>query len=391
MLSPSEIESLSAELISLYETMEDDLLTNVAGKLAVVDSVTPDTVTAWRVKKLDELGALKGQNIKTIAKYSKKSEEMIAEILKNAGFQCLTADEKLYEMAFSQGILTTIPVPAMSSPAIKRIISAAVDSAKGSVNLINTTALQTSQKAFVNAINKAYLETSLGVKSYQSAMSSAVRQLADDGITGATFVSPKGRVTNQRIDVAVRRSILSASTQATGKIEVQRADEWGSNLVEVTSHIGSRPTHAIWQGKIYSLKGGTAKYPNLTIATGYGSVNGLKGANCAHDFYPFFEGISEQTYKPYKETENQKQYDESQDQRKIEREIRDQKRRVIAADAAQDAEAKKAAQLKLRQKQAEMKTFLKDTGRTPRTNRQQVLGFDRSKAAQAVQAAKRNT
>lgn len=389
MLTPSAIESLSAELIGLYESMEDDLLTNVAGRLAVTDEVTPDTVTEWRVRKLDQLGALKKQNIGTISKYSKKSEAMVNQILKNAGFQCIRADEQLYELAYSQGLLAVVPLPVASSPAIRRIITAAVDSAKGSINLINTTALQSSQKAFVTAINQAYLETSLGISSYDAAARKAVRNLADKGITGATYVSSSGRVTNTRIDVAVRRSILSASTKATGEIQVKRAEEWGSNLVEVTSHLGARPSHAVWQGKIYSLKGATTKYPNLAAVTGYGSVGGLKGANCGHDFYPFFEGLSKQTYHQYNEKLNSEVYEKSQEQRKLEREIREQKRRVLTADAAGDTQGKIAAQHKLSDKRSELKTFLSDSGRTARTNRTQVLGFDRSKAQEAVQAAKK--
>ena len=37
-------------------------------------------------------------------------------------------------------------------------------------------------------------------------------------------------------------------------------------------------------------------YPDFVKSTGYGTVEGLCGANCYHDFHPFIPGISEPTY-----------------------------------------------------------------------------------------------
>lgn len=229
-----------------------------------------------------------------------------------------------------------------------------------------------------------YLETSLGISDYTTAIRKAVRNLADKGITGADYISATGRRTRNHIDVAVRRAVVTSTSQTAGKMQIQRAKEWGSNLVEVTSHSGARPDHAKWQGRIYSLEGETKEYPNLYKVTDYGSVTGLKGANCSHDFYPHFPGLSRQRYQPIDEAENAKVYEQSQQQRKLERDVREQKRRILAADEIGDAEGKAAAQMKLKAKEAELKSFTQATGRTRRTNRQQVMDFGHSQASQAV-------
>jgi hypothetical protein len=39
-----------------------------------------------------------------------------------------------------------------------------------------------------------------------------------------------------------------------------------------------------------------AYYPDLVTSTGFGTVTGLKGANCMHDMIPFVEGASIRTY-----------------------------------------------------------------------------------------------
>jgi len=390
MMSPGEIQAMSEALIQIYTAIEDDLLVNVAKRFSVADEITPDSVLDWQIEKLQQLGALNRENLRTIQKYSGKTMQEIEKILHDAGYKALEFDERIYQAAFSEGYLPYTPVPVAASPMLQQIIKGAADNTRYYFNLINTTALQSAQEGFLGIINQTYLETITGVTDYNTAIKKAVRNLADKGITGADYISAAGRHTRNQIDVAVRRAIVTSTAQTAGKMQIQRAQEWGSNLVEVTSHMGARPTHAVWQGRIYSINGGTMEYPNLVDATGYGTVTGLKGANCSHDFYPFFEGLSEQTYKPYNLEENAEVYEQSQEQRKIERAIREQKRRILAAGETGDADGKTAAQLKLKAKEAELKQLIRDTGRTQRTNRQQVMDFGHSEAMKAVWAQRKN-
>lgn len=389
MLSPEEIEAMSEALIQIYIKIEDDLLNNVASRFSVIDEIAPETIAEWQTSKLMELGALRRQNISVLAKNSGKTTQEVQHILNEAGFKTLQHDERVYKAAFSEGLLPYAPVPVTESLALQQILLGALSNTRRYLNTVNTTALQSAEQGFLDIINQVYLETSLGITDYNTATRKAVRNLADQGITGADYVSAAGRRTRNHIDVAVRRCIVTSTAQTAGKMQEQRAKEWGNNLVEVSSHLDARPSHAVWQGRIYSLEGETDKYPNLARVTGYGTVTGLMGANCRHVFYPFVEGLSEQTYKPYDLEESAKAYEKSQEQRKFERDIRQQKRRILAADAVGDKEGKLAAQLKLKEKEATLKQFIKDTGRTQRTNRQQVLGFGHSQASQAVWAQRK--
>jgi hypothetical protein len=147
--------------------------------------------------------------------------------------------------------------------------------------------------------------------------------------------------------------------------------------------MGARPSHAIWQGKIYKLNGSAPGYPNFAETTGYGTGEGLKGYNCRHDFYPFFPGLSEQTFEPYDQAENDKAYEESQQQRGLENDIRKEKRQILAADESGDTEGLEAAKARLRAKRDKLDSFLDQTGRTPRTNRTQAYGFGHSQAGKA--------
>jgi hypothetical protein len=386
MLSPGELQNIADSLVEIYENIEDDLLKNIAGRFSVLDEITPDTVAEWQTKKLLQLGALRKENLSLIAKHSGKAEKDIERLLKEAGYKALSFDEQIYQQAFAAGLLDAAPLPVHSSIDIQRLLTAAINNAKQTLNLINTTALESANQEFLKVINQVYLETSLGISDYNTAMRKAVRGLSDMGITGANYISDRGKRTRNHIDVAVKRAVNTSAFQTAAKMQIQRANEWGAYLVEVTSHMGARPSHAAWQGHIYSLVGGNSKYPSLSDSTGYGTVTGLCGANCKHHFYPYFEGISERAYEPYGKKENQKAYEESQQQRQLERDIRQQKRRALTAEASGDAEGLLDAQLTLKAKEAELKDFLKKTGRTKRGNRQQVLNFGHSNASQAVQA-----
>lgn len=74
--------------------------------------------------------------------------------------------------------------------------------------------------------------------------------------------------------------------------------------------------------------------------------------------------------KPEPESVNERQYAESQRQRYLERRIRRAKLDVAIAKATQDDEAVKDANRTLRARQAAMRDFISDTGRTRRYDRE---------------------
>lgn len=378
----TQSEIMIENLAQTYINLEDDLIASVSKHFSVTETV--DDAQAWRLDKLKEYGGLRQENIKIVASQTGKTAEKVTEIMKQAGYESLAVDDVVYRQAVENGVLKAIP-PGASS-AIEKLLTTSTKDTIKTVNLMNTSALQSANKAFTTILDQVYLETSLGVTDYQTSMSRAVRKFADEGITHANYISEAGRATQNHIDVAVRRCVMTASAQTSAEMQLARADQYDVDLVEVDSHAGSRPSHAEWQGKIYSRSGKDKRYGDFVSSTGYGSVSGLAGANCKHRFYPFIEGISERKNYPIDEKENQKAYEETQTQRRLERDIREQKRRIIAADNADDAQGKLNAQLKLKDKEAQAKAFSSKTGRSVKTNRQQVIDFDQSKAMKAYWA-----
>lgn len=87
--------------------------------------------------------------------------------------------------------------------------------------------------------------------------------------------------------------------------------------------------------------------------------------------YPYFPG-SQKTYSPYPEERNQATYENSQRQRLLERKIREGKRNVMLMEKTKDEVQIGKAKEILRNREYAMKTFISDTGRKRRMDREEV-------------------
>lgn len=190
----------------------------------------------------------------------------------------------------------------------------------------------------------------------RAVMERGVTRLASSGLETIDYISG----TKTTIDAALRRHIVSQANQARNRLLMQRMDEWEWDLVFVDAHFGARPSHAEWQGQVYSRSGTSTEYPSLVDATGYGTVTGLCGANCAHYMTPYVPGYSELPDMDYSEQEritgmtSDEYYAATQKQRRYERLIRNQKREIsylqeVRADAVKQRIRLGELQDKLRQ------------------------------------------
>ena len=124
-----------------------------------------------------------------------------------------------------------------------------------------------------------------------------------------------------------RLTVLEVKSEVSGSAKASYIDKIYQRVIEVSYHVGARPTHQPWQGKVWTRQ-------ELVSVCGLGEVTGLKGANCYHDYKPFPPGSvrtytdeqlqeileAENTPKEY----NGKQYttyEALQQQRKMERAI----------------------------------------------------------------------
>lgn len=374
MLSDNQLTALTQPIIAIYNQIEMQLLEVVAKRFDVYDKIGGSL--EWQLKKLDELGALTTESVKVIASMSKKSEKEIAQMLKDASLG--NVDMDLLATAYTNGFIFVDPNKMMLTDALKDVIELSYKSLGQTYKLIKTRALESTRQAYMDIINRAYIETASGIYDYNTSIRGALRDMATQGISGATY-RRGNKYVKYSIEGTVRRDTLTAVNQLANKGAERITKEIGAKYVEVSAHIGARVSdtnpianHAGWQGKVYKLEG-EDEYPNLKDSTGYpDDIQGLGGVNCRHRIFPFFPGISVPNPHQIDEKENRKVYEATQKQRAMERNIRTIKKKLIVAKASGDTDLAKAYRKKLTQKQAEIDKFCKDNGLRRQTEREMV-------------------
>lgn len=180
-------------------------------------------------------------------------------------------------------------------------------------------------------LDAACMDIVTGAFDYNSVVRRVVSQLTNSGLRQIDYASGRAN----RVDVAARRAVMTGITKLTGKISDMNAEKLGTKYYEVAWHAGARPTHQVWQGKVWNKE-------QLVTVCGLGTVTGLEGANCYHERYPFIPGISERNWTDeWLENKNREEntpktfngkeytlYEAKQKQRQMETAMRAQREKV---------------------------------------------------------------
>lgn len=181
-------------------------------------------------------------------------------------------------------------------------------------------------------LDKAITGVVYGAFDYNTMIRKVVTQLTNSGLRSIDYASGW----HSRVDVAARRAVMTGVSQLTGKITEMNAEKLGTEHFEIEWHAGARPSHAVWQGKVWSKE-------QLVTVCGLGTVTGLLGANCYHEYYPFVKGVSERNWSDsWLAEQNRKEsipktfngkeytlYEARQQQRKMETAMRAQREKAV--------------------------------------------------------------
>lgn len=381
MLTPDYYESCVDDILNLYAQLEDDIISDVVRRMMKTGFVTESA--KHQAEMLQNAGLLYDDILAEISKYTDASSAQVKALFEDAGVRTVNFDNQIYRA------VGLVPVDIRQSPAMRQTLEAGYRKTLGNMRNLTLTTANMGQITYYNACNQAYMKVISGAFSYQEAIKKAVQKTAQDG---AFVLYPSGH--RDRVDVAVRRSVLTGVGQTCREIGLMNAEENDCDLMELSAHFGARPTHAEWQGQIVSLSGRKG-YLSLSDI-GYGTGDGFGGWNCRHDWFPYFEGYSRRNYTDsYLKSLNEKnieyngekysQYEISQIQRKYEREIRSAKREKVAFDTAvKEAPNEQAekflkeglndAKQNVREKQAQMRDFIQQTGNKRDYFREQNYG-----------------
>lgn len=387
--TPEVLDGMPEGIAELYRGLELQLLDEICSRLNLageLNEVTVDSIRALRSHgiSLDEIES-------AIRATTNISDEELQKLLDDV----VTRNQEYYtDLIDLAGV--TQPQTLLSQSDIDAIIR------QTGTEMINITqsmgflvdggkTMLEPARAYQWALNNAELEIMSGAISYNQAIKSSVRQLADSGLRYVTYESGH----RDHIDVAARRAVMTGINQLCQRYAEQSQDYLNTDLVEVSAHSGARNTgagaanHASWQGKVYRWreKNRTTRgsYPDFVNTTGYGSGEGILGWNCRHHFYPYVEGVSERTYTDSQlshiddgrdatfEGRHYTAYEATQKQREIERTVRKLERRQRAFSAQGNAEEAQAAQIKMQRLRKKYKAFSAAADLPLQTDRMKIV------------------
>lgn len=396
MLTPSYLLHAVEPAEDIAEQLHTDIIARIIERILIRfqrgDDYILTATDKWQIETLQQAGFLLEDIQKEIVAATGKMEAEIAQAMEDAGVRALEYDDAIYRAAGLD------PVPLVQSPYMIQIMQRDYEATLGEWKNFTRISKQAAHRLYVNACDTAYHQATTGALSITQATMEAINVAAEAGVY-VEYKDKNGNVIRRdTIETATTRAVRTGISQASGDIQTARMDEFGVDLVLVSSHMGARPEHAEWQGKIYSRSGTDAQYPDFVKSTRYGYVDGLCGANCRHNFGPWFEGM-ENPFEQYDSEENRKQYELEQKQRTMERRIRDTKRKAMnwktAVDKEEDpikkalfeSEYQRKAALLEKQNKA-YNDFCKDNDLKRRDDRISIAKWDRKQAAAARNAVK---
>lgn len=389
VITKNDILAISEPFEEIYGDLSSQILILMAEYLG---KDIDEPIEVWQQKRIAEVNVMmkKVQAILASGKYASTTNEalnmVIDETLKDI-------EPKLIE-ASKVGALakTTAYTDSLSINELKKNMKE--DFALTFNNMNKTIQSMISQSytkaitnvvAYFNSRRQTVLDESvqkvMDGETFNKAVISAIKQMADEGVPA--FIDRAGRKWSAEAysSMYTRTNIHNMSID----VVMKRNEDYDNDLFEVSKHAGARPKCAPWQGKIvskankrgYVTDGNGKKVRYIALSdTSYGEPDGLLGINCGHQLYPFIPNVSIDDIKPLTAEQikaNDKVYRESQQQRAIEREIRASKtREEMFRKAGMEYEAKAQA-VKTREKQAKMRAFIKQTGRTRRYDREKVV------------------
>lgn len=280
---------LASKIASRYQDLEERIMQDIVRRIVKAGEIT--STADWQINRLRILGYSSEDIEKEIKKALNASYPEMFELYDKVINWEYVRNKEIYEQINAKYI------PFEENGQLKQITEAIIDQSFGDLeNVTNSLGfyldygngqkvLTPLSQVYTKYLDAACYDIVTGAFDYNSVLRRVVTQLTNSGLRQIDYSSGRAN----RVDVAARRAVMTAVSQITGKISEYNAQKLGTEYFEVEWHAGARPTHAVWQGRVWSKE-------QLYSVCGLGTVTGLLGANCYHTYYPFFPGISQRNW-----------------------------------------------------------------------------------------------
>ena len=334
-MTQGEIEKLTAKTENIFSELEVRIMSDIVRRIKEngVSTATAD----WQISRLQQLGKAKEEITAWIQKALEISDKEMDRIFSDEAYKEYYGHARAYRMADFQQIPFEQNTFLQSLiEATKQQLMSEYQNITGSMGFAirdpATGKIRSSPLLdyYRSTLDNAVMDIQSGAFDYNTVLNRTITEMTRSGIRYIEYDSGH----RDRVNVAARRAVLTGFRQVQGKINERVAADLNTDLYEVSYHVGARPTHQPWQGKVWSAQ-------QLKEVCGLGEITGLKGINCYHDYKPFPPGsvrtyTDEQLTQMLKEENTPKEYNGKQyttyealqQQRKMERNMRAQRQKI---------------------------------------------------------------
>ena len=290
MFTPTEIEALPSAMEQLYRSLQLNIMSDLTERLKANGEEITSAVD-WQINRLYELGVSKDEIDSLIQSTLDVSDDEINRIYDEVVKSGYARNEELYTSKGKEYI------PYAENKQLQQLVKAVKNQTKSEYRNItgslgfavrnpdNTVSFTPLAKFYQDTLDNGLMQIASGAFDYNTVLKRVVKTMTDSGLRSVEYSSGW----SNRVDVAARRALMTGFNQVVAKVNEDNAEQLGTEYFEVSYHRGARPTHQVWQGRVYSKK-------ELETVCGLGTVTGLCGANCYHSYSPFIKGIDTPTY-----------------------------------------------------------------------------------------------
>ena len=335
MFTPEVTEAIPIALEQIFDSLQMSIMTEIVRMLLEAAEIIPST--GYKMNRLYDLGTSKKRIKDIVARTLNLSDKEVENIFINITESGYNEAESAF---IEQGKEF---IPYSENEPLQQFVRAVQEQTQNECkNITQSMGFAKRQPDgslgftpvsdyYQETLDKAVTEIASGASDYNTVLEKTVTEMTNSGLRTVDYASGH----SNRVTVAARRAVSTGLNQVVGKINEENAEKLGTNYFEVSWHSGARPSHQVWQGRVYSKE-------ELESVCGLGTVTGLCGANCYHSYSPFTPGITPRTYtdeqlekmnaeenKPVEYNgKNYTKYEATQRQRRLETTMRAQRQKI---------------------------------------------------------------
>lgn len=335
MFTPEITEAIPIALEQIFDSLQMSIMTEIVRMLLEAAEIIPSA--GYKMSRLYDLGTSK-----------KRIKDIVARTLNLSNREVENIFINITESGYNEAESTFIEqgkefIPYLENEPLQQFVRAVQEQTQNECkNITQSMGFAKRQPDgslgftpvadyYQETLDKVVTEIASGASDYNTVLEKTVTEMTNSGLRTVDYASGH----SNRVTVAARRAVSTGLNQVVSKINEENAQKLGTNYFEVSWHGGARPSHQVWQGRVYSKE-------ELESVCGLGTVTGLCGANCYHSYSPFTPGITPRTYtdeqldkmnaeenKPVEYNgKKYTKYEATQRQRRLETEMRAQRQKI---------------------------------------------------------------